>query len=335
MPMFLEDETAAGPHLAVRPAVAVELDWALSGVQRPSQARDSLQQFYRGEPQLRRRVEELWSPDERLSYPGYPELSIAAHTGGVLFSADGSDLLDHLGDLFKQTPAELPLTAEIPADRDQILVRLGVLRSSAKRRGIYLELISEIWEALRPDWEQHGRTTVQADVAGRQAELSQAANWRDIMPETCQTMERIDEMVAALGAEGELVIVPTYFTLKGKMVVDLPGTLMVAVPASDAAASRARSELLARRLKAISDPTRLAILEGLSHKDMTVTEIAQRYALAQPTVSNHIKLLREAGLVTASRDGRSRRLTVRPDIVDDIVREINSLLGRGSSAPAT
>jgi DNA-binding transcriptional ArsR family regulator len=155
------------------------------------------------------------------------------------------------------------------------------------------------------------------------------------MPETCQTMERIDEMVAALGPEGELVIVPTYFTQKGKMVIDLPGTLMVAVPASDASASRARSELLAHRLKAISDPTRLAILEGLSRTDMTVTEIAQSYALAQPTVSNHVKVLRQAGLVSTSSDGRSRRLTVRPDIVDDIVRDINSLLGRSSSPAAT
>lgn len=335
MPMLLEDETAGGPRLAVRSAVPVELDWVLSGVRRPSQARESVQQLYRADGQLQRRVNELWSPDEQLSYPGFPELSIAAYTGGMLYSADGSALLDRLGDLFQRTPVELPLTAETPGDRDRILVRLGVLRSSAKRRRTYLELLSEIWEALRPDWEQHGRETVQADVGQREAELNQATGWRDIMPETCQTMERIDEMVSALGPVGELVIVPTYFTLKGKMVVDLPGTLMVAVPASDAAGSRARSELLARRLKAISDPTRLTILEGLSRKEMTVTEIAQRYALAQPTVSNHVKLLREAGVVTASRDGRSRRLTVRPDIVDDIVQEISSLLGRSIPPLAT
>jgi DNA-binding transcriptional ArsR family regulator len=333
--MIMEDETAGRPRLAARPAVAVELDWVLSGAQRPGHLRDSLQHLYRGDAQLLRRVNELWSPDEQLSYPGYPELSIAAHTGGMLHSADGSDLLDHLGDLFKRTPAELPLMAERPGDRDRILVRLDALRSSTKRRRIYLDLVSEIWEALRPDWEQYGRKTVQADVAGRQAEMRRAASWRDIMPETCQAMERIDEMVAALGPEGELVIVPTYFTQKGKMVIDLPGALMVAVPASDASASRARSELLARRLKAISDPTRLALLEGLSRKDMTITEIANSYALAQPTVSNHVKVLREAGLVSTSSDGRSRRLTVRPDIVDDIVRDINSLLGRSRSPAPT
>jgi DNA-binding transcriptional ArsR family regulator len=61
---------------------------------------------------------------------------------------------------------------------------------------------------------------------------------------------------------------------------------------------------------------------------MTVTEIAHRHALAQPTVSNHVKLLRETGLVAANNDGRSRRLTARLDVVDEIVGELQGLLGR-------
>jgi DNA-binding transcriptional ArsR family regulator len=322
-------EDGGGTRLAAHPAVAVELDWALSGAHRPSSVRSSLETRYRRDEGLVRRVAELWAADEQLSYPGYPELSIAAHTGRMLYSTDGAALVVQLGDLFKQTPPDLPLVAETPSDRTRIRARLDALRSSARRRRAYVEVVTEVWEAIRPEWEQYGRMTVEADAAARQAEAERAAGWQDITPETCRTTEHMDEMVAALGTDGEYVIVPTYFTLKGKLVVDLPGTLMVGVPTNDAAGSRARSELLAGRLKAISDPTRLAILEGLGRKEMTVGEIAQMYSLAQPTVSNHVKLLREAGLVTASRDGRSRRLSTRPDVVEEIVGEINRLFGRG------
>jgi DNA-binding transcriptional ArsR family regulator len=297
-------------------------------MRRPDQSRESVERMYRSDPVLADRVRELWPAEYELSYPGYPELSIAAHAGGMLLSEDGPGLLGHLNDLFKRTPHELPLTAELPQDRARILGRLEVLRSSGEHRRRYVELLSDIWERLGPEWEDRGLPLVLDDAALRRADMGRATGWRDVVPETCQSMDRMEEMVAALGNHGELVVVPVYFTVKGKMVVDLPDTLLVAVGADESSLSRARCEQLARQLKAISDPTRLAILEGLARRDMTVTEIAHRHALAQPTVSNHVKLLRETGLVAANNDGRSRRLTARLDVVDEIVGELQGLLGR-------
>ena len=61
--------------------------------------------------------------------------------------------------------------------------------------------------------------------------------------------------------------------------------------------ARARTESVARRLKAVADPTRLAILHSLATAPSTVGELAVLFRIAQPTVSMHVKVLRESGLV--------------------------------------
>jgi ArsR family transcriptional regulator len=57
-------------------------------------------------------------------------------------------------------------------------------------------------------------------------------------------------------------------------------------------------------MKALSDPNRVTILKMLlQNKMMCVCEIKAALQIAQPTVSKHLKLLEEAGLVTSKRDG--------------------------------
>ncbi len=56
-------------------------------------------------------------------------------------------------------------------------------------------------------------------------------------------------------------------------------------------------------MKALSDPGRLKILKMLQHNSMCVCEIRSVLGLAQPTVSKHLKVLEEAGLVEYKKDG--------------------------------
>ncbi len=56
-------------------------------------------------------------------------------------------------------------------------------------------------------------------------------------------------------------------------------------------------------MKALSDPNRIKLLKMLQQKSMCVCEMQVALRLAQPTVSKHLKLLEEAGLVTYSKDG--------------------------------
>lgn len=71
---------------------------------------------------------------------------------------------------------------------------------------------------------------------------------------------------------------------------------------------------LDRTFAALADPTRRAILQRLAAGDATVTELAEPFAMSQPAVSKHLKVLERAGLVTRRRDAQRRpcRLEARP-----------------------
>ncbi len=55
--------------------------------------------------------------------------------------------------------------------------------------------------------------------------------------------------------------------------------------------------------KALSDPNRVKIIKMLQHKTMCVCEMQAALGVAQPTVSKHLKILEEAGLVNYEKDG--------------------------------
>lgn len=56
-------------------------------------------------------------------------------------------------------------------------------------------------------------------------------------------------------------------------------------------------------MKALSDPNRVKIIKMLQHKTMCVCEMREALQVAQPTVSKHLKLLEDAGLVEFRKDG--------------------------------
>ena len=65
---------------------------------------------------------------------------------------------------------------------------------------------------------------------------------------------------------------------------------------------------------ALADPTRRAILARLATGAASVSELAEPFALSQPAISKHLKVLERAGLVSRSRDAqrRPRRLEAKP-----------------------
>ncbi|HUI57134.1 MAG TPA: metalloregulator ArsR/SmtB family transcription factor [Bryobacteraceae bacterium] len=65
---------------------------------------------------------------------------------------------------------------------------------------------------------------------------------------------------------------------------------------------------------ALADPTRRAILARLALGEASVTELAEPFAISQPAISKHLKILARAGLISVGQDGqrRPRRLEGRP-----------------------
>jgi DNA-binding transcriptional ArsR family regulator len=65
---------------------------------------------------------------------------------------------------------------------------------------------------------------------------------------------------------------------------------------------------------ALADPTRRAILARLASGEASVSELAEPFAMSQPAISKHLKVLEKAGLISQARDAqrRPRRLEAAP-----------------------
>jgi DNA-binding transcriptional ArsR family regulator len=345
MPIFEEPERAVEPKVAVHGSAAIELEWLLHSAVREDFRVDhhALHALYDDErPELRDAVQQLWAdeePDDAARAPGaFTELVLVAHHGGLLFEEDPSKLLSALGRLCSTVPtgaSHWPLVAETDVDRRTTLVRLARLRRSAEARRRFVDVVSQVWEAAAPSWEQHGRAAVAEAIASREAMLAKGAGWRDLVKGSWQFGEHAERVVATLAPGDEVVVVPAYFAHLG-LLYDVPGCVVLGIRAEEAASTaRARNEDLSKRLRALSDPTRLAIVDSLRDRALTVTDLATRFGLAQPTVSNHVKLLRDAGIVAEVRDGTRKKLVVRREqagaLVDDLARVL-AATSRSTSA---
>jgi DNA-binding transcriptional ArsR family regulator len=74
------------------------------------------------------------------------------------------------------------------------------------------------------------------------------------------------------------------------------------------------SQRLDATFAALADPTRRAILARLASGEASVTELIKPFAISQPAISKHLKVLERAGLISRGRDAqrRPRRLEAKP-----------------------
>ena len=81
---------------------------------------------------------------------------------------------------------------------------------------------------------------------------------------------------------------------------------MLATPMAD--------RVLNTTFAALADPTRRAIIARLASGEASVAELAEPFAISQPAISKHLKVLERAGLISRSQDAqrRPRRLEAKP-----------------------
>jgi ArsR family transcriptional regulator, arsenate/arsenite/antimonite-responsive transcriptional repressor len=79
------------------------------------------------------------------------------------------------------------------------------------------------------------------------------------------------------------------------------------------------AEALAARFKALADPTRVAIVNRLAGTDeVCVCDLVDEFELSQPTISHHLRLLRDAGLVAVERRGTWAYYRLVPETIDGL-----------------
>ena len=72
--------------------------------------------------------------------------------------------------------------------------------------------------------------------------------------------------------------------------------------------------------KALNDGTRREILELLKKKDLTAGEIADRFNISKPSISHHLDLLKQAGLVESVKEGQFIYYSLNTTVMDEIFK---------------
>lgn len=85
--------------------------------------------------------------------------------------------------------------------------------------------------------------------------------------------------------------------------------------------------MLDATLRALGDPTRREILRALRSGDLTAGDIASRFPMTAASVSHHLSVLKEAGLVRAERDGRNLIYSLETTVFQEFLQQMLDLFG--------
>ncbi len=77
--------------------------------------------------------------------------------------------------------------------------------------------------------------------------------------------------------------------------------------------------------KALNDPTRREIIELLKKGDLTAGEIADHFQITKPSISHHLDLLKQAGLVEAVKQGQFIYYSLNTTVVDELIQWVLQL----------
>ena len=77
--------------------------------------------------------------------------------------------------------------------------------------------------------------------------------------------------------------------------------------------------------KALNDPTRREIIDLLKKGDMTAGDIADHFNITKPSISHHLDLLKQAGLVDSVKQGQFIYYSLNATVVDDLIKWVLQL----------
>lgn len=320
---------AASVSYAARESVVAELLWALMLPRSESEQRAAAQlsRFSRS-PELEERIRSFWADGESC----FTELLVLADRAGVLFEEAFEAVIEGLERAAAGPPRFEALQSETHEEKARFRDRLDRLHHDPQLRRRWLDLIREAWAAAAPVWDAEGRR--EAEVYGSEIRARLARRTYEALVPVVECdfhgmLPRLVHQYAEAGAP--VVVVPSWLAFRC-YVLALPDHLVLIVPVPGRERGpTAETRERARRFKALGDPTRLAILEATGYRPRTIGELAGAIQIAQPTVSSHVRILREAGLLEQLRDG-SRRLRAVPDALRRLTEE--SLVALGVARPA-
>lgn len=85
--------------------------------------------------------------------------------------------------------------------------------------------------------------------------------------------------------------------------------------------------------KALNDPTRRQILDLLREGDLNAGDIAERFDMTKPSISHHLDLLRQAGLVESVKQGQFINYSLNTTVLDDLLAWLMSFQKNSPATP--
>ena len=324
MPVILRGQPA---QVRVEPSAFFELTWALfhaewhHAIEGPHASLEPLR--LRFGPELSRLKAGGVAPQT-------VELVVLAYRRGLLVGPDLVDFFPQITDAAAE-PGPLPsLSVESPEVIEGTRSQLELLRTDPDARLRYTRTLEEIWSAVRPEWEEQGRPAVMAaakrwtEALGKREPFRQVLDLRELLP----GRPDVDAVADKAAAEGRLVLTPSWFggpvniyELDGSVYVGRG--LRISQPTDKELAAA-----ISWSVRALSEPTRVAILLRLAHHPSSVSDLARHFDLSQPAVSGHVQILREAGLLDEKIVGRSAVLSANEERVMKLFSESASSLRR-------
>ena len=319
--MPILEEGGETRRVRVSPSAPLELMWVLHNCQ----AKHALGGPYVVLEPLRQELgpalRAFWADGVR----GYTEAVVLADRSQAMFDLDLEQFFARLDEATQAFDGHLSLLSERPSERLALQARLTRLRNDPELRDAYRSLLLSAWEPLRADWDSEGRQAVVAAAADWSRRLDEGADYLTLLdrPRIWPGRPELEDLAGAALADGGLVLSPGWY-FGAIHVVELGGTLYLGrgVRTEDQdAVRRETATRVAGSLKALADPTRLSSRLWLAKHPASVTEIAGQFELSQPTVSAHVQLLREAGLLEDRLAGRRSKLIVAREKLKGLMGE--------------
>jgi ArsR family transcriptional regulator len=316
MALEIGTRPAASQRTVVLVSELLELNFALfldrCGEAKPGhRPPDWLAEFTRRHGDLHARLLAFWDDP---GYSAFDEMMIVAHYTGTLFDETIGRFFERLPDALAQRIPVPPLPTETPDVPGIMARRLADLHDSPERREEYVSLLKETWEALKAIWQRDGRTVDREFARALRNAPRNLTELRKLLPGvTMLRREEYEPVIRQSLENDDLLIAPLWLAADGQVLLHLPGVLYIGVGTESGQKlerKREQAERVASRLKVLSDPTRVSMVMQMLHQASTITDLANYFELSQPTVSVHMKVLREAGLVEAEKAGNQTRYRV-------------------------
>jgi len=328
MPLFETDGEPSEPSVEVRPSAVLELSWLLHVLSdaRKVPARGSARAVVAAAPDIRAELRATWGDGK--DQDCLPDMSILADRAGALLTDEADSFLDGLERAARLGGPQPDLLSETPDVRRATWERLERMRREPAVARRYRDALARIWDLVRDEWEDAGRRTVRRVCRHWAEQVGRGTPPLDLLPE--KHLFRKPELGQLIDLRRRLVLSPLYFcTPHGGTVIDTTAYVHVGGPAQSLHGEQVRreeSEQVAGRLKVLADGTRVALLRQLAEEPATVMDLARRFGLAQPTVSNHVRLLRDAGLLDSRRDGARVLYRVAPERLERLLTDTRNVL---------